>query len=97
MKTIKLLLCGLLTAMSFNVSADEVSRYQMLHPSDSAGYKGVYFLDTKTGAIKYCSFLDADIGLTVSIMFLTLVIFKENLLPHEWCFIQTHWVDSIYI
>jgi len=30
MKTIKLLLCGLLTAMSINVFADEVGRYQML-------------------------------------------------------------------
>ena len=30
MKTIKLLLCVLLTAMSFNVFADEVGRYQML-------------------------------------------------------------------
>ncbi len=53
MKTIKLLLCVLLTAMSLNVFADEVGRYQMLHPSNT-DYIGVYVLDTKTGAIKYC-------------------------------------------
>ena len=37
MKTIKLLLCILLTTMSLNVFADEVGRYQMLEktPSDN--------------------------------------------------------------
>ena len=51
MKTIKLLLCVLLTAMSFNVFADEVGKYQMLNIKDSSE---VFVLDTKTGAIKYC-------------------------------------------
>ena len=50
MKTIKLLLCVLLTAMSLNVFADEVGRYQMLNTNA----KNVFVLDTKTGAIKYC-------------------------------------------
>ena len=35
---------------------------------------------------------------SVVLMFLILKGFNEgNLLPHEWCFILTPWVDSIYI
>jgi len=54
MKTIKLLLCVLLTAMSLNVFADDVGRYQMLNTKDSHDSDGIFVLDTKTGAIKYC-------------------------------------------
>ena len=47
MKTIKLLLCILLTAISFNIFADEVGRYQilLLKPIDIDPYKrnGVLF------------------------------------------------------
>ena len=54
MKTIKLLLCVLLTAMSLNVFADE-GRYQMIFaPDDGDGYVGVFVLDTKTGGVKFC-------------------------------------------
>ena len=63
MKTIKLLLCVLLTAISLNVFADE-GRYQMIDKTvdlnqDKAGTElhGVYVLDTKTGEVKYCHVL----------------------------------------
>ena len=44
MKSIKLSLCVLLTAMSFNVFADEVGRYQMLNktPDADGERNGVY-------------------------------------------------------
>ena len=58
MKTIKLLICVLLTTMSFNVFADE-GRYQMV---GNPNYVGVYVLDTKTGAMKYCTMSDPKIG-----------------------------------
>ena len=58
MKTIKLLLCVLLTAMSFYVFADDVGRYQMVMINENE----VFVLDTKTGAIKYC-YLDARDGM----------------------------------
>ena len=65
MKTIKLLLCVLLTAMSFNVFANEVGRYQMLEktPSDNDKPDGIYVLDTITGAIKYCFRTGAEKGM----------------------------------
>ena len=58
MKTIKLLLCVFLTAMSFNVFADENGRYQMQQktPTEYDIGWGAFVLDTKTGDIKYCSF-----------------------------------------
>ena len=58
MKTIKLLLCVLLTAMSLNVFADEIGRYQIISPNDA----WVVVLDTKTGAMKYCGLSDTEIG-----------------------------------
>jgi len=58
MKTIKLLLCVLLTAMSLNVFADEVGRYQMINANEVE----VFVLDTKTGAVKHC-YLDARDGM----------------------------------
>ena len=78
MKTIKLLLCALLTAMSFNVFADEVGRYQMLTAEVIETYEGsgVYILDTKTGAIKFCSMVTK--GMFVFLMFLIQVGFQEK-------------------
>ena len=66
MQSIKLLLCVLLTAMSFNVFADEVGRYQMLNktPDADGERKGVYVLDTKTGVIRYCALTITYEGMT---------------------------------
>lgn len=57
MKSIKLLLCVLLTAMSFNIFADEIGRYQMqaLSQDSAREARGVYILDTKTGEVKNCN------------------------------------------
>ena len=51
MKTIKLLLCVLLTAMSLKVFANENDRYETVAPA--SGY-GVFITDKRTGKTMKC-------------------------------------------